>query len=201
MVKNISIFGMAFIAGSVAMFSNQARADVLLIVDLTVANEVTIRATDGLSANTVTGSNQVGTYLDNFYNFPGDGELNAILVSGDLTSAENVSDNSPNLYRGGEGADAGMDSGLNIWDWTDDFPASFTADSLAFVGSATWTLAPDDYADMLAGNSSGNIYFPADTADDVVSASFLGTYLVVVPAPGVLPLLGLGFGLGVRRWR
>ena len=179
-----------------ALFTAGAQADVLLTVDLSVVNQVTISATSGLSANSASGSDTTGVYLDNFYNGAGS-SLNETLISGDLTSAENTSDMSPNLFRGGSGSD----TGLNIWSFTDDFNATFTAGSLAFTGSATWDLDAAAYADMLAGNSSGDIYFPADTFDDVAGATFLGTYNVVVPAPGVLPLLGVGLGAGVMRRR
>lgn len=76
---------------------------------------------------------------------------------------------------------------------------TFTAGSLAFVGSATWSLDANEYADMLAGSMSGNIYFPADTVDDIAGASVLGTY-TVVPTPGVVALLGLA-GLARSRRR
>ncbi len=179
-----------------ALFTAGAQAQVLLTVDLSVVNQVTISATSGLAANSASGDDFFGVYLDNFYGGAGS-SLNETLVSGDLTNAENPSDMSPNLFRGGSGSDPG----LNIFSFSSDSTVTFTAGSLAFVGSATWDLDAAAYADMLAGNSSGDIYFPADTFDDVPGAIFLGTYNVVVPAPGVLSLLGVGLGAGVMRRR
>jgi len=182
------------VVAAFAMAAGTAQADDLLIIDLTVANEITITATDGLSAVTASGSDGIGIYFENFYGAEG-GPLGAALVAGDLTNAENPSDNSPSLFRGG----AGTDPGLNLWSFSSDGTVTFTEGSLAFVGSATWTLDADDYADMLAGSMSGNIYFPADTVDDIAGASVLGTYSVV-PAPGVVALLGLA-GLARSRRR
>ena len=53
---------------------------------------------------------------------------------------------------------------------------------------------------MLAGNTSGNIYFPADDASDLSTAMILGSYRVI-PAPGAATLLGIGLGLGAVRRR
>lgn len=76
---------------------------------------------------------------------------------------------------------------------------TFTAGSLAFVGSATWSLDANEYADMLAGSMSGNVYFPADTVDDIAGATAIGACLVV-PTPGAIALLGLA-GLARSRRR
>jgi len=182
------------VAAALAMAAGTAQADDLLIIDLTVANEITITATDGLSAVTASGSDGIGIYLENFYGGSGDA-LSAPLASGDFTNAENPADGSPALFRGG----GGSDPGLNIWSFSSDGTVTFTEGSLAFVGSATWSLDANEYADMLAGSMSGNIYFPADTVDDIAGASLLGTY-TVVPAPGVVALLGLA-GLARSRRR
>ena len=78
---------------------------------------------------------------------------------------------------------------------------TFTAGSRAFIGSATWDLDSAAYADMLNGASSGDLYFPVDTVDDIPSGQLLGTYTVSVPEPGSLSLLGLCLGSGVLRRR
>jgi hypothetical protein len=181
-------------AVSVALLASAANADDLLIVDLSVVDQVTITATDGLSAATVSGSDSIGVYFEGFYGVAGN-SLNETLVSGDLTNAENPASNSPNLYRAGSGSDPG----LNIYSWSSDSTVSFTMDSLAFVGSGTWDLDADDYADMLAGAVSGDLYFPADSEDDIAGATMLGTYRVI-PEPATLSLLGL-LGLVVLRRR
>jgi len=53
---------------------------------------------------------------------------------------------------------------------------------------------------MLNGNTSGNIYFPADSFDDIPTANLLGTW-VVIPEPSTISLLGLGALALIRRRR
>lgn len=54
---------------------------------------------------------------------------------------------------------------------------------------------------MLAGTTSGDLYFPADSADDIAAgAVVLGTWNVV-PAPSAMALLGLGGLVTTRRRR
>tara|TARA_Y100001933_G_scaffold210758_1_gene215145 strand:- start:641 stop:1225 length:585 start_codon:yes stop_codon:yes gene_type:complete len=186
----------ALIAATVAGTAHAQSLEDLLVIDLSVTNQVTISSTGGLSAVSASGSDTTGVYFDNFYGGSGD-SLSASFVSGDITNAENPSDGSPSLFRGG----AGSDSGLNMWSWSSDFTVTFTAGSQAFIGSATWDLDANEYADMLAGNSSGVIYFPADTADDVAGAVALGTYSVIVPAPAGFAVMGLGGLVAARRRR
>ena len=112
--------------------SAHAQVDEVLIVDLSVPDEVTISATDGISAATVSGSDTTGFYLDAIYN--GGSGITDSLVSGDLTSANNTSDGSPLLFRLLD------DPGLNVFSYTDDPDSTFTSGSLAFTGSATWTI-------------------------------------------------------------
>lgn len=181
-------------AAVLAAFTTGAFAEELLIVDLTVPNQVTISATDGLSAATVDGSSVTGFYLADFYAADGD-FLNETLVSGDLTSAANPSDGTPNLFRGGN-----TDPGLNIFSFSTDGTVSFTAGSTAFAGSGTWDLEEADYNDMLGAPMSGDIYFPADTVDDIPDAVLLGQY-TVIPEPGTFALLAIGLAAGVLRRR
>lgn len=178
-----------------AAFTSGALADNVLTVDLSVVNQVTITA-DGVSAVDASGPDGIGAYFDNFYGGGGD-SLSAVLVSGNITNAENASDNSPSLFRGG----GGTDSGLNLWSWSSATTVTFTAGAQAFTGSATWDLDANEYANMLAGNSSGDVYFAADTIDDLPGAVVLGTYNVVVPAPAGLAVLGLGGLVAARRRR
>lgn len=182
-------------AASIAVLSTGAMADHLLTIDLSVVDQITITATGGTSLVTTSGSDTTGIYFENFYGGSGD-SLSATLVSGDLTNAENPTDNSPALFRAGGGTDAG----LNMWSFSSDSTVTFTAGSLAFVGSATWSLDANEYADMLAGMSGGNIWFAADDAGDLSSAMVLGSY-AVIPSPGVLSLAGLGLGLGMMKRR
>ncbi len=182
-------------AGAAAMVSG-AQADDLLLIDLSVVNQITITATTGLSAVTTSGSDSTGAYLENFYGVSGDSLSTSSTGAGDLTNAENPSDGSPALFRAGGGAD----TGLNVWSWSSDVTVTFTAGAQAFTGSGTWALDANEYADMLAGNTSGNIYFAADDASDIPNAMILGTYRVI-PTPGAVALMGLGGIAAIRRRR
>lgn len=147
---------------------------VLLEVDLTVANEITVRATTGLSLATISDSDTIGVYLDGFFaNAP-----NAIAGSGDngdFTSAQNIADVSPLDFR------VAGDPGYNLWSWTNDPTADFVAGTVAFTGEFTATLTPDDYAEYLTAPNGGDLYFPADSADDVADATLIGRYIVMLP--------------------
>jgi hypothetical protein len=193
MFKNSMKLGLCA-AGAAALVSG-AHADDLLLVDLTVVNQITITATTGLSAVTVSGSDGTGVYLENFYSGPRLSGVTDTLVFGDLTNVGNPSSGVPNLFTSGL-----TDPGLNIFAWSSDASVTFTAGTQAFQGSATWTLAADDYAEMLAGNTSGNLYFPADNLPDLPGAQILGTYRVI-PTPGAVALLGLGGIAAIRRRR
>lgn len=179
---------------AVAATASMAVAEDLLIVDLTTPNEITITATAGLSDVSASGSDTTGIYLQDFYSGPRASGVSDTLVSGDITNAENPTDNSPNLFTSGL-----VDTGLNLFSFSSDTTVTFTAGSLAFVGSGTWTLPADDYAEMLAGNASGDIWFPADDAGDLPGAQVLGQYRVI-PEPASLSLLALG-GLALLRRR
>lgn len=184
-------------AAAVAAVAVGAQADDLLVVDLSVVNQVSIFATTGLSAVTTSGGDTTGVYFDNFYGMSGSALSTSSTGAGDLTNAENPSDGSPAIFRAG----GGTDTGLNMWSWSTDTTVTFTAGSLAFTGSGTWALDAPEYNDMLAGNRSGMLYFPADDASDVPNAAALGTYRVIVPAPAALPVLGMGLLGAMRRRR
>ncbi|MEL7484061.1 MAG: PEP-CTERM sorting domain-containing protein [Planctomycetota bacterium] len=174
----------------------QGQVDKLLIVDLSVANEVTITATSGASAETISGSDSTGVLLADFFNTAGPGIFST--GTGDLTSALNTSDGTPGLFNSSFTPSATSGSfGLNFWTYTDDATSDFVAGSQAFSGSATWTIDADDYAAALAGNASGDIIAFADTDDDV--GVVIGTWNLI-PAPSSAALLGLG-GLAAARRR
>lgn len=131
--------------------------------------------------------------MDPFFNTaPASTGLTITNGVGDLTVAGTSSDGSPSIFH------AAGSAGLNIWSFTADAPA-FTAGQVAFTGSGTWTIDAASYADMVGGNTSGDIYSPADSDDDIPGATYIGTYRVV-PAPGSVALLGLG-GLAATRRR
>ena len=161
---------------AIAGLATVASADVLLEVDLSVANTVTITATGGLSAADASASNFTGYLLAGFYN-NADATPAGSGATGDLSTAANASDGTPSLFS------SSSSFGLNVWSFSTDSTVDVTSGEIAFAGSSSWTLDAIDYADMLAGNTSGDIYFGADTDDDIASgATLIGTWNVV-PAP------------------
>ncbi len=183
-MKNAAILAIAGLA-------TVASADVLLEVDLSVADTITISATDGLSAADGSASNFTGFLLAGFYSTAGAG-ISDTSVVGDLSTAANASDGSADIFNGGSSF------GLNLWSVSTDSTIDVVAGATAFAGSTTWTVSSANYADLLAGNMSGDIIFGADTDDD--DGVNIGTW-VVVPAPGSMALLGLGGIVAGRRRR
>ncbi len=183
------------VVGGGMICSSQVNAATLLQVDLSVVNQVTITSTDGASSATVSGGDFTGVYLDGFYSSVG-GSLNESLVSGDLTNFLNPPDNAPVLFRGG----SGNDLGLNIFSFSSDSTIDFTDGVQAFTGQGTWTMPADDYADMLVGPTSGDLYFPADSQEDVAGATLIGEWerSSAEPIPEPVTILGttVAFGLG-----
>lgn len=176
----------------VAAASTAANAAELLLVDLTVPNQVTVSATSGNSSTTVSGSDFSGILLSGFYNGNQTAALGTPVGVGNLVPAAQASDLSPSMFRGTN------DPGLNIWDMSTVTTVSFTAGSLAFTGSATWTLSAAQYADMLGGNLTGTVLFPADTTGD--PGVSIGEWRVI-PTPGAASLLGVGLFAAARRRR
>jgi len=183
----------ATIAGlAAAATTMSASADLLLSVDLSVANEMTISSVVGNSSASATASNFTGFLLAGFLNTAGAGPAIADGV-GNLSTANNASDFGPSIFNGG------FDFGINVWNFSTDTTVSVTAGSQAFDGSATWAVDAGVYAALMAGNLSGDIIFDADTDDDL--GTNIGTWEVkVIPAPGSLALLGLG-GIAAGRRR
>ncbi|MGJ8636140.1 MAG: hypothetical protein ACSHX5_04800 [Phycisphaerales bacterium] len=184
----------ATIAGlAVAATAMTASAEDLLIIDLSVSNQITMTATNGLASASATGGSFTGVLMADFYSGAGG---NGHLYSGgtgDLVAAGDVSDGSPAIFN------SAGNFGLNFWSWTASASSSFTAGELAFTGSATVSgLDAADYADMLAGNASGNIIAFADTDDDV--GVVIGQW-TTIPAPSSAAILGLGGIVAGRRRR
>ena len=168
-----------------------ASADVLLNVDLGVVDQITITATSAASSADASGSDSTGVLLANFFGGAGG---NSIFSSGtgDLVANGDSSDGTPGLFN------SSGNFGLNFWSWTNDSPSNFVTGTTAFNGSATWDIDSDDYADMLAGNTFGDIIAFADTDDD--QGVVIGQWNVI-PAPGALAMLGLGGIVAGRRQR
>ena len=187
-------FALGLSVAAVAFTASGALADDLLTLDLSVANQVTITATAGLSAATASGSDNVGAYMQGF--FTGLGGVFSIpdVGTSTFTSVGAPASGNSLIYR----YDI-SDMGLNIYDWSPSPTVSLTAGTQAFTGTAVYSLTPTQYAQFLAGNTSGNLYFPADDASDLSTAALIGTWRVV-PTPGAAALLGLG-GLAVSRRR
>ncbi len=193
MNKIAMIAGTAVLASGAAAGSN---LEILLEVDLSVENQVTISATDGLAAVSASASNFTGYLLADFFATPGAGFGGVLGAdSGDLTTFNNASDGTPSGFVGSSSV------GLNIWSFSSDSTVTVDAGAQAFVGSATWTLDAAQYADFLAGATSGDIYFGADTDDDIAAGAVLIGQYSVVPAPGALALLGMGGMVATRRRR
>lgn len=187
---------------SFALLALPAHASVLLAVDLSQANEITITATSGASPLTVTGLTSVGVYLADFF---GANTLHGLNLTsqagGNLTTGDNASNADPRLWR------QGNDPGLNVASYTASEFSSFTFDNPAFTGSATWTIPADHYIHAVTlGLRSGDLYFPADRATDLPSASQLGQWEVTaIPEPRaaafVLALGAVGLVVARRRKR
>lgn len=188
------MYKIALIAG-LAITATGATADVLLEIDLSTNNSVTINATTGLASTTATGTSFTGFLLAGFFNTPG---VPAGFGSGtgNLTTFNNPSDGTPSLFQGNSS------TGLNIWSFSTASNVSVTAGQQAFTGSGTWTLSAAQYNQFLSASVSGDIWFNADTDDDIAGggARNIGSYRII-PAPGALALLGMGGMVATRRRR
>ena len=176
-----------------------AQAAVVLQLDLSTVNQVTISATSGLSLVSKSGSDIDGVYLKDIFGtqvFSTSGSSR--LDGANLVYFNATSDGSPSLYR------FTNDPGLNIWSMDDGTPdpASFTSGVQAFKGSATWSLTAQQYAVFLQAPTSGDVYAFADTIDDLNGGpQVIGQYSVV-PEPTSMAIFGLGaFGIAYRAKR
>ena len=167
-----------------------AQAAVVLQIDLSTVDQVTISATTGLSLASVSGSDGRGIYLKDFFGnrvFSTSGSTR--LAGANLVYFNATSDGSPSLFRGNS-----IDPGLNIYSMDNDTPdpASFTSGVQAFKGSATWSLTAQQYAAFLQAPTSGDIYAFADTIDELNGVpQVIGQYSVV-PEPTSMAIFGLG---------
>jgi hypothetical protein len=153
----------------------------LLMVDLSIPNQITVTATSGVSLATASGSTTSGWLFENFFANAGTQGIDAPTIVGTatLTAASVPPDGSPSLFRG-----SSTDAGLNIWSYSGTGTTTFTAGQVAFTGSATWSVSPAFYAALVTAPASGDIYFPADTSDDIGAAQLLGTYSVTTGGGG-----------------
>ncbi|MCY3006926.1 MAG: PEP-CTERM sorting domain-containing protein [Planctomycetota bacterium] len=179
-----------------------AQAAVVLQIDLSTVNQVTISATTGSSLASVSGSDRRGVYLKDFF-APGGSEIDLDAGLGaSLVYFNATSDELPGIHR------KTNDPGLNIYDMDDaQVPASFTSGVQAFKGSATWSLTAQQYAVFLQAPTSGDIYAFADSIDDLDGGpQLIGQYSVgssaAVPEPTSMAIFGLGaLGMAYRARR
>ena len=181
-------------------FLPTSQAAILLNVDLTVPNTVTIRATTGASSATVSGDDDIGVYFEDFFSGPGNFFGWSTFTPGTLTTSLNPSAGITGIDRPGFGADLG----LGVYGFSSDLDVDFQIGVQAFTGETTWALATFQYSEILAGPSSGNLYFPAQVVGDVPGATLIGTWTKVaaIPEPSLIGLLGtagLGLFLLTRR--
>ncbi len=204
MIKSnqLSRFASAFALFALISSATVAHADDLVTIDLSVTDTVTLIATEGNSAITAAGSDGVGLYFADLLAGVTSG-LSPVYDDGSglFTAAEDAPESDgPQLWR----AAGSTDSGLNVYSWTDEIEANFTAGSRAFLNRSSFTISSDVYASLVAsGNVSGDIYFPADDVGDIAALTPLGTYTVLtVPEPGALVILSLGLcGVALLRRR
>lgn len=194
MKKHLSI-RLAIALALSAFATTRAQAELLLLIDLSVVNQLKITATTGNSAATSSGSDSDGFYLEGFFNSTVTATIGGTRLSGDLTHFENTSDNSPELWRTDNN-----DPGLNLYSYTGDVSSTFTTGNQAFTGSGTWELDSAAYALALAGSGGGNIYFTADAVSNIAGADLIGEWVVVPESSSFAYLLGV-FALSVSLIR
>lgn len=164
----------------IATLAASANADVLLLIDLSVDDRITITATSGASAATLTGSNLTGIYLQGIIGseFASSGSGSSV-INTTLTAFANQLGTAPLLNAPGP-----ADYGLNIYALSNDPTLTFTQGQQAFTGSATFDI-PSLYDDFANGQTTGNIYFPASNHQHTDPANLLGTYQII-PTPATL---------------
>jgi hypothetical protein len=168
-----------------------SQANLLLNVDLSVENTISISTTDGNALITESAGLVTGLYLEGFFGDIFSSSISDSLITTNITSANNTSGLFNNLFH------FGNDPGLNLFSF-DGGSASFSAGEQAFVGEGRWTVSATAYQSALNGALSGNLFFPADSINDIATLSILGTWAVSgvdiaeVPAPSVILLLALG---------
>jgi len=186
----------AMIAGTAVLASGAAAGDFLLELDVSVANQLTITATDGVSSVDASGSNFTGILLDGILGGASGAPGESIIGTADFGTFNEGSDGTPDFFVAG----GGTDTGFNIWSFGGASTLTFTAGAQAFVGSVTISVDSAFFADFASVGTVGDIYFPADDSGDIAGAQSLGQY-VVTPAPGALALLGMGGMVAARRRR
>lgn len=169
------------------MASGAANSAILLEIDLSQEDIIRINATNNSALVNSVGTDFTGVYLEDF--FASAIVLNEVLLQGNLVTANQLSDNSPNLFN------SNGDLGLNIFSMTDENSITTTVGQAAFSSFAIFAVGSDVFQSALNGALSGNLHMNADTIGDLSDPAFnsqlIGSWAVVseVPAPSVLLLM------------
>jgi hypothetical protein len=178
-----------------------AQAAVVLQLDLSTVNQVTISATSGFSLVSQSGSDSDGVYLKDVF-APGGSNFNIVAGSGSsLVYFNGTSNESQYIYRDTN------DPGLNIYGMENFVLSSFTSGVQAFKGSSTWSLTAQQYSVFLQAPTSGDVYAFAYLVNQLDGGpQVIGQYSFVssaaVPEPTSMAIFGLGaLGMAYRARR
>ena len=201
MSKNI-VAAIAVFCVALSGLIGTARAEVLLWVDLSVENEITIYTAGGASAITKSGDDGWGLYLDSIFQ---DNTIAAFGFdgTGNLSTNDEASDGGTTMSRWGSDAA----SGVNLFNLSTADTLNFREGVQAFKGSVTWSVTEVVYQAALLGAFTGYIYFPADSDynGNLVPEIVLGEWRrtdapAEVPLPAAIWLFAAGLGgLGFAR--
>lgn len=182
---------------------NPAHAGVLIELDLSVTNQLTLTATTETAIGTATGPTLKGIVLE------GTGSVASGLLGG---ASDTFGFNSTGAFVQVETSGL-LDSGvysLNLYEssFTDNVSTSITSGEQAFVGTTTMPLDATSYNNLLNGPSSGKIYAFDDGATTfATNGTYIGEWAKAstVPEPSTAIAMGLlgilGFAGNRRRRR
>ncbi|MEM1422804.1 MAG: hypothetical protein AAGH64_02260 [Planctomycetota bacterium] len=192
MVRTASAIVVLAAAGSAAT------AQVVLEIDTSVINQITITATSVASANDADVPDVTGILLADMLDgtapaFP----PSALTDNPTLTPFLDPS-GSPTLSV--DDADEGSDTGLNVWSMSATDRNTFMAGTRAFAGTATWEIPAGLYDALAAPGSSGAVFAGIANSRNLFNGVYIGDWLIV-PAPGAGALLAMTGLAAVRRRR
>ncbi|QDT60483.1 PEP-CTERM motif protein [Stieleria bergensis] len=181
---------------------NPAHAGVLIGLDLSVTNQLTLTATTETAIGTVTGPTSNGIVLE------ATGSVASQLLGG---ASDTFGFKSTGAFVQVETSGL-LDSGvysLNLYEssFSDSVSTSITSGQQAFVGTTTITLDATSYNNLLNGPSSGKIYAFEDNATTfATNGTYIGDWAKAstVPEPSsaiAMGLLGIVGFAGSRRRR
>ncbi len=181
---------------------NPAHAGVLIELDLSVTNQLTLTATTETAIGTVSGPTSNGIVLQ------GTGNVDSNLVGGTSDTFGFKSTGAFNEIKTSRLLDSGVYS-LNLYESGASVSTSITSGEQAFVGTTTMPLDATSYNNLLNGPSSGKIYAFDDGATTfATNGTYIGDWAKAssgnVPEPSTAIAMGLlgvlGFA-GKRRRR